>query len=132
MTPNIGVLIVGIIFAGVGGLMVFNYIKAKKACTMSTPGEVIAYNSRVSHSRGHSTLVYHPVFRYYVNGQWYEKEYGLGKNTFDYQIGQTVEILYDPNNPDTYLVAGEKQDPAFSFICLIIGIGVIVLSFFAD
>jgi len=76
--------------------------------------------------------VYYPVLRYYAAGQWYEQRGDIGRGRQPYDIGERVEILYDPQKPESFYIVGDRASLVMSVICLLLGAGVMILSFFAD
>ena len=56
--------------------------------------------ARITDVRMDSTgesAVYYPTVEYTVDGKTYTKELDTGSGS--YRIGQTISVLYDPNNP---------------------------------
>ena len=89
--------VIGTLFAAIGiyfALDAFEF--AGQART--TMGEVIHVETRVSRdSDGRRSTTYQPTLRYMAaNGQTYEAETHISSSGYDYDIGERMEILYDP------------------------------------
>jgi hypothetical protein len=107
---NIGKL-VGSIFMGVGVLLltiaawfiVSNNQFEKRA--KHVKGKVIDYSSYDSRDDdGDYTTMYSPVFEYEFKGKTYTYTSSTGSSGKDYKIGERVEVLVDPENPEEVLV----------------------------
>jgi len=131
MKPSIAPLIIGGIFLLVGIMLIVKYVKRKIKCTASVSGEVVGYREELSHSsHSHSShMVYYPIFTYYFNGEWHRKEGSLGRGNQKYDIGEHVELLCDPQNPEEFLIANDKASPIVAIVCALMGLVVVVLAF---
>lgn len=124
----------GIIFLITGTLMLKSQKKKEKNCTEKTYGKVIDI-VRLRNTGGGSSsgqpATYHPVFEYRVGDLTFVKQslYGstLAKNK--YAIGQDVEILYNPNNGNEYLIVGFTSPKTIATIFTVVGIVVTAISF---
>ena len=54
------------------------------------------------------------------NGIWRGKNYSYKRN--EYQAGQTAQIMYNPENPKEFYVAGARKQAGFGFILIVVGI----------
>lgn len=69
-----------------------------------TPGRVTyAHDNRVGD---------HVLVRYRVEGVDRSQRVDLGSDAYDYQVGQRVAVVYDPDRPDRMSIVGEQNDPA--------------------
>ncbi len=108
---NVGRL-VGIIFMSIGGIIlavvaylaVSNYKFAQRA--LPVKGKVVDYNHYESPNSkgGGSTLMYTPIFEYSFNGKPYQYKSSTSTSSQEYEIGETVEILVDPLEPQIPLI----------------------------
>ena len=82
-------------------LLVEDYQFSKHA--VSVQGEVIEYFEYETYSEEEGTSnVYQPVFRYEINGQTFTTK-GRGSDSPDLAVGEKINILVDPVNPETVL-----------------------------
>ena len=72
-------------------------------------------------------LHFRPIFEYTVDGNTYIKKSASGSSSCPYYIGQTIEIHYDPSNPNTYYVKS-GLNIVLGIIFSIIGLAVMILS----
>ncbi len=125
MTKNKGIsgrafgiifLIVGLL-VGIGGTFaVKKSLNDQKKCTETTIGTLVRYDEKLETnsnkrnagggSRKTMKIRYYPVFEFTVDGGKYSIVDGnLAKETMPYEIGATIEIHYDPDDPDnSYIV----------------------------
>lgn len=65
---------------------------------------------------------YYQILEYQVNGKKYKKQ--LIQDEKCLEIGDKVNILYDPNNPESFIFENETIDKVY---LIFIGIGIFVL-----
>lgn len=102
---------VGLIFMGIGiimlasvvYLMYTDYHFTKKAASVT--GEVLSYDSYYSSdSDGGGSTMYTPTFSYSYNGKEYTFTSSTSSSSPEFKIGEAVEILVDPDDPNNVLV----------------------------
>ncbi len=107
---NVGRL-VGSIFMILGGIMLTivvyliqsNYQFAQRAIPIK--GEVIGYdNHQSSNDNGGSTTMYTPTFQYDFVGKTYTHKSSTSSSSPSYEIGEEVDVLVDPNDPNEILI----------------------------
>jgi hypothetical protein len=107
---NVG-RIVGLVFMGIGMVMlavVFYLIYShqqfeKKAVTVK--GTVVEFQSYESRNKNNSsTTMYTPVFEYAFKGKKYTYVSTSSSNIKEYEVGEPLDILVDPENPSEVLV----------------------------
>lgn len=87
-------------------------------------GQVIGYEERTSISREIEAQIplQFPQLNFTTqNGQTVKTTSLYGKTTKSYKIGQQVEILYDPNNPQNAEIVGDYAPYFVHFGTIIIG-----------
>jgi len=131
MKINPGVLLVGLAFFAAGIAMLVKQLRKRNNNTASVMAEVWGYHVEVRNRSDGRETVYYPVFRYYANGKWYENRGDVGRGRETYSRGEKLEIRYDPQNPDSFLIAGENTALILSVVAILLGVGVMVLSLFA-
>lgn len=95
-------MIFGLIFGGVGFLLaalaLFFFIRTRIFINNSqlTQGTI----TQMVYSRDSESSGYTPVFRFRtLEGQDVEVSGNLRSNPPQFQVGQTIDVLYDPENP---------------------------------
>ncbi|MBD2596190.1 DUF3592 domain-containing protein [Nostoc spongiaeforme FACHB-130] len=101
--------IFGSIFAGIGSIFLITgiiiAIDTRSFSKNSIPAQgtvinVVKHKSR--DSKGRSSTIYYPVIKFTANsGKVVEFEAGSGSNPPAYSPGQQVEILYNPQEPES-------------------------------
>lgn len=118
------ILFVALFFA-VGILVIAAEYTKRKKCIESTIGTVIDIDVDRKYDRNDHRMEtrYYPVFQYDANGETYVKKSTSGSNRrFKYDINSTVNIMYDPNNPNTYYVQGNNDGFILGIIFIVISI----------
>jgi len=101
--------IFGSIFAGIGSIFLITGIiigvntRSFFGKSISTEGTVIDLERHTSRdSKGRSSTAYYPVIKFTANsGKSIEFEANSGSNPPAYTQGQKVEILYNPQEPES-------------------------------
>lgn len=97
-------LSVGILFLLIA-VMFFAFQKNReKTCTEKTVGEVVGIKE--SHCKGRTA--YSPVFSFRVNGAEVRAHLKIFRNPLNVNIGDSVPILYDKNDPERIIMADDK------------------------
>ena len=129
MSTNILVSI-GFILAGV--LMIVLGSKSNKRCTSKTVGRITGIReNEETDDEGNKFYSYSPEYEYEVLGQIYN---GCGskshKRRRQIQIGNSIEIYYNPNKPQEHYEKGGKNNGLYFGIGLIsFGLILIFLTF---
>ena len=78
--------------------------------------KVIGFEKRWSRgSKGRmGRYIYYPVFSYKVNGEEIEVEHNVSPT--DFQVGEYVELKYNPKNPYQYYIEDSKKAGNWVFI----------------
>jgi len=132
-----------IVFGVFGGIFtIMGYIilrktrKQKYNCTIKTYGKVVN-NIKHTATETNATGAYenadswHALFEYNVAGEKCVKESSLGTRYPKYEIGQTVEIYYNPENYHDFYVVGDTYPSNLGIILISIGIIIIGIVLFA-
>jgi len=111
--------LLGTFFAGTGGLIWQNEAEFQGRA-LSTKGKVVSLISfRSSSSRGY---VYRPVVRYSLpNGTTSEMESSAASNPPRFQVGDAVEVLYDPNNVTDARLKADMDFPIIQIVFMGMG-----------
>ncbi|MEQ8243694.1 DUF3592 domain-containing protein [Fulvivirga sp.] len=107
----------GLVMLGVCTYIFYtNYTFAQNAVVVK--GEVTGFDTHYSSDDdGGSTLMYSSIFKYEYQGQEYEHTSDVSSSSPDYDEGDEVEILIDPNKPSKALV-NEFWDRWFVIVIL--------------
>ena len=103
--------LIGIAFLGVGIGLRVNENKKKENCTQP----VVATVKNMVKDRSYKdiddiiTYYWYPVYEYKVGNAIYTRISNIGNVKKQYEIGQKVNILVNPNNPDEIYNGNEKQ-----------------------
>ena len=122
------VILFGLIFVGAG---VFLFIKGNdlaKRCTSSAEGtviEIIAEDS--TDDDGFTTYTYYPVIQYIANGKNVSKKSSSGSNPSKYNVNDKVDILYDPNKVEDYIIEGDKTTNILGIVFIVAGLAVAII-----
>ena len=134
MNKKIIVILVGILALGVGiFLMVSGSNKAKK-CTVEAVGTVIDVieerqeNTETDVSGADIydsyTYVYYPVIEYTVGDNTVSGKYSNGTSKRKYNTGDKVDILYNPENIEEFIIKGDKSN-IIGIVFVVVGIIVV-------
>lgn len=102
-------------------------------CTQPTIGtitDVLKEKTKVSQhkSRMKRTVeVDRPVIKYEVDGKTYESPANTADNVSDFAVGQNINILYNPSNPEEYILDNNPVNKVVIY-CMIIIPAVIVFA----
>jgi len=132
MEINIVPLCFGALFFIVGLVILIKQLMERKNSTYRVKAQVIRYEEKIHHDTETAarSIVYYPVVKYYVNGQWYEVQKNSGSGRRPYALGQEIEIMCNPNNPEQFYLPGDKTSFIVAIGGIILGGVVIYLAFF--
>jgi hypothetical protein len=123
---------IGIVFAVVGlamlviAIVVFSRTRRFLATAVSAQGTVTEMIQRTGKDReGRTSTIWAPRVRFTVSDQTIEFESKVGSSPPRYAEGQTVEVKYDPQDPNSARVAAASS--MWLVPVLVGGIGVILL-----
>lgn len=107
----------------VAGTLSYIYILNKNAsCTAETVGTVVINSKIKTKTRNKTTTKTNFVVSYEVDGKTYQSKYS--GSTSKYEKGDKVEIKFNPNQPDIFILKGDKLSQMI--LLIFIGIGLIV------
>ncbi len=96
-----------VLCAGIGGgYVAFSMAVSTKALLESglkVPARVIQLVESRSRSNEKTSITYHPVFKYEVDGKTYERKSNLGANPPSYEVGEVTTLTIDPKDPSNYI-----------------------------
>jgi len=116
-------IFVGIIFIAIGVVNIKKRKRRRAVCTVETPGKVVDILSEYHRSAEDGGIYYYPVFEYYIKGNAIIHKGHTGSRPCEYQKGQEVIIIFNPDKPSEFRVAGEEElGIIFSIVLIILGI----------
>ena len=134
MKNKIAIILFGLVFAAVGMFMITKGNEKAQKCIEETSGvvvEVIGEESEKRDSGGNYsiTVTYFPVIEYITkDNRTIKKRYSTGTGSYGKYIeGDEIDILYDPNNEENYLIKGDNSFKIMGYIFTGIGVLVAVL-----
>ena len=112
------IFFIGFIFTVVGIFTLIYPFYHKIKCTEPAMAKVIGFEKRWSRgSKGRmGRYIYYPVFSYKVNGEEIEVEHNVSPT--DFQVGEYVELKYNPKNPHQYYIENSKKSGNWVFIII--------------
>jgi len=121
--------IVALCFIVVTAIRLLKRRAQMKSCTASTTAVVTEIKEKIIRQDGVSTREFVPVISYVIDGTTYARKYTKAYQGDVYQIGQTIDIQYNPQNPEKVntLGASNKADKVMLIIGIAAGvIGVLI------
>ena len=125
------IILIGIIVSGVGIFLLINEKGLSKRCTVEAVGTVV--DIRVEESTEEedgltrTVYTYFPVIEYNARDKIVSKKSNTGSNSEKYNIKDRVDILYNPNNIEEYIIKGDKTGNILGVVFIVAGIVVVVI-----
>ena len=100
-------------------------------------GVVVDERKRQKKGRNSGYITYwHPVIHYTAEGREYESEYPVGQRLGTrLEVGSSVDVFYDPSDPEKYHLAGDMADYSAGKHCIAGGllglVGAAAFAFYA-
>ncbi len=94
---------IGLTMIGIAAYLVYSHQQFEKRALVVT-GTVVAYHSHISYDDNSSTTMYAPEFEYLVKGKTYNYVTSSSSSFKSYALGDEVEVMVDPDNPEEVLV----------------------------
>lgn len=114
-------MIIGLVFAGVGIILLINIVYNKIKCNMTTTGRVVNIVKKTSRGLdGKIKARFFPIYEYEADRKLFEK-----KSTSSYsstRFKEYVTIRYNPKNPDQYYVRGNYTKLILGVTFTIVGL----------
>ena len=126
------VILVGIVFVGLGVYLLVSGNDMAKRCTAETTGKVVEVIEEVEENHdadGYSvTHTYYPVIEFKAGEETVNKKYSSGTgNRNKYSVGENIDILYDSNKPTDFLIKGDKTSNILGIVFIVAGLVVAVI-----
>lgn len=129
------VILVGIVIVGVG---IFSLVSAKglsKRCTVEAVGTVTEIKVEESFEEDHdgvtrTSYTYYPVIEYNAGDQIVSKQSNNGSGSPNYKVNDKIDILYNPDNVEEYIIKGDKSSNIVGIVFVAVGVVVAIFGFF--
>lgn len=132
---KIFIIIFGIVFLCVGVYILISGNELAKKCTVETVGTVVGNKEEASESYDgeytSTTYSYYPIIEYKVKDETIKGEGTTGSNPPKYNAGDTLDILYNPNNVREFMIKGDKSSNIFGIVFIVAGALITVLGIFS-
>jgi len=124
--------IIGVILLGAGVFFYFRSGELVKNCTERATATVVDMREDIdTSSSSEMRYLYFPIIEYETTERTVTKEIDSGYNTPVYRINEKIEILYNPNNVEEFIVAGENQNIVWMILgglgIVFLGVGIFVI-----
>ena len=125
------VLLVGIVFLVIGIFLSVKSASMAQNCTVEAKATVIEIKEEFSADSDGSGYMYYPIIEYKAGDKDVKVKLG-GASSPAYDVGQKIDILYNPNDTTEIIVKGEIGLNVIAIILIVLGVlisgyGVIVL-----
>jgi hypothetical protein len=117
--------IVGLIFILIPLINIIKRAIKSKRCTAITSATITAIKERTITRNNIDSTTYIPTVSYTVNGQQCSREFAKAYVPGTYRVGQTVEIMYNPDKPTEINKHGSSNKA--DVVILIIGFVIILV-----
>lgn len=111
---------VGLLMIGVAAYFVYSNRQFEQRAR-PVQGTVVDFQSYVSTNDNSSTTMYKPVFEYVFNGKTYTYVSTTSSSSPEFEVGEKVNILVNPQNPEDVLVDSFLEKWLISLILGIMG-----------
>ncbi len=114
------VISMGVIFGAVAIIIKFITIRKNEKCSCMVVGVVSGmrndYMEEIISSKGPRYRSYFALFKYVVKGKEYEVRSNIGTRKPSLRVGQSVEIWYNPDNPESIIVDVEDNERVVNIV----------------
>ena len=126
MSKKILGVVVALVIVGIGIFMIIKENDLAKKCTVEAVATVVDFKEETNFDDDIGiSYTYYPLIEYIVDGTTILGQVSSGSNRPAYNINDKINILYNPNKVDEFIV---KNDGSSNFIGIaFIAVGAIVL-----
>ena len=116
------------IVIGLGTFILVSGNKLAKVCTEETTGTIVGIlREEETDSEGYTSIVYTPQIEYEVGEQLVTAKGNGSSNASDHKIGEQVDILYNPNNAEEYMIKGDNASNIGGIIWIVLGVIILLV-----
>ena len=138
MGKKLLVILFGILSIGVGAFLFISSMSLAKRCTVEATGKVVEIIEEKEENRDAEdagaivsntyTYTYYPVIEYQAGTETVKEKSTTGYGQKDkFTVGQTIDILYNPNEPTEYIIKGEKTANIVGIGFMAVGVIIIMI-----
>ena len=121
-------VILGIVIIAVGVFLTIKSKDLEKKCTAEAVGTVVEIVREETQDEDNFTrYTYYPVIEYKAGDRTVTKQSSTGSGTSEYNVNDKIDILYNPDNVEEYIIKGDKTSNIIGIIFIVVGIVVSVL-----
>lgn len=113
------IAVIGVVFIVLGIVAINLGNGLKKRCTEKTIGTVVEIISREQIDDTNPT--YFPVIEYQVGDRTISQMSNSGDYPPKYEVGDQVEIYYNPNNVQEFIIKGDSTHNFVGIIAIVLG-----------
>jgi hypothetical protein len=117
--------IVGVIFLLVSVINIIRRAIKTKRCTSPATAVITDIKEMVSRRNNIESHEYIPTVSYTLNGQQYSREFAKAYVADTYRIGQTIEVMVNPNKPTEINKTGSSNKA--DLVMIVIGIVTVII-----
>ncbi len=117
-------LVIGGLFLIIGMVTYQSEKKKQITCTVNVLGKV---KDMASYSDREGGLTCHPIFEYVAGNETIVTESQYGTSRPRYEVGQEIEIYYNPEKVEEYYIKGETLPKRFAIIFSVVGALVMIM-----
>ena len=125
------VIIFGIIAVGIGIFSIINAKELSKRCTVEAVGTVVGINVEegTEEEDGYIRTVYtyYPVLEYNAGDKTVSKQSNSGSNSPTYKVNDKIDILYNPDNVEEYIIKGDTSSNIVGIIFIVAGVVITIV-----
>jgi hypothetical protein len=123
-----------LIFLAIGVRGIIKRRGLMERCSAEVTGKVDSFERKESSSSDDDddddtrsiNYTYYPVFSYQVAGKQFVKRSNVGTGHPRFDVGQSVEVSYNPDNPDEYLILDDRSSKMINYVFA--GFGVLIIA----
>ena len=128
---RVGTILIGIVFVVVGIVLMMNESNLKKRCTVETIGTIVRIDKEQRIVEDEDSIrkeyTYYPVIEYEAGSLTFTEKVSSGtSNASKYYIDEKVEILYNPEKADEFILKG-NNNAIFPYI-IFVALGVLAVA----
>ena len=126
-------LLVGLIFVAVGIFVLKQDECLQQRCTEETIGTVVDIIVETHYdSEDGFEHTYYPVIEYKVGDRTITKKSNIGQGSSKYTVGQQIEICYNPNDVEEFIIKGDTSSDLMGKLFIALGSVAVAVAFFAS
>ena len=123
--------LVGVIFLAVGFALRRSFLRKEERLRARATGTVTEVVRRVSHSSDGDSDSWYPIVSFEADGRAISLESDVGGGRKRFYEGQTVEVLYDPDDPSCFTLEGLDPTRLLGRVFLGVGLGCVAIGLVA-